>query len=170
MVSKEQPTDLKGQTRAQLIMARRTDLRLKAEYICADLSSRPRFPLAVARRTIQYRYESVSMSALAIWHSLTALCDQLPDWRPTTQNQKIDPCGSSPERVGGLPEAQDNASAKAEIVLSVVGSVWELLQEVVGLNRARANGQPDLGCRSRSPPASMAKLLAAPVESDVTGK
>jgi hypothetical protein len=41
MVSKEQPTDLEGQTRAQLIMARRTSLHPKAEYICADLSSRP---------------------------------------------------------------------------------------------------------------------------------
>jgi len=45
MVSKEQPTDLKGQTRAQLIMARRADFHKKAEYICADLSSRPNFPL-----------------------------------------------------------------------------------------------------------------------------
>jgi len=45
MVSKEQPTDLEGQTRAQLIMARRADLQPKAEYICADLSSRPRLPL-----------------------------------------------------------------------------------------------------------------------------
>jgi hypothetical protein len=38
-------TDLEGQTRAQLIMARRADLHRKAEYICADLSSRPNFPL-----------------------------------------------------------------------------------------------------------------------------
>jgi hypothetical protein len=45
MVSKEQPADLEGQTRAQLIMARRTNLQPKAEYICADFSSRPHFPL-----------------------------------------------------------------------------------------------------------------------------
>ena len=30
---------------AQLIMARRTSLHPKAEYICADLSCRPNFPL-----------------------------------------------------------------------------------------------------------------------------
>jgi hypothetical protein len=48
MVSKEQPTDLEGQTRAQLIMARRADLHPKAEYICADSSSRPNLTLAVA--------------------------------------------------------------------------------------------------------------------------
>jgi hypothetical protein len=41
----QRPTDLEGQTRAQLIMARRADLHPKAEYICADLSSRPNFPL-----------------------------------------------------------------------------------------------------------------------------
>jgi hypothetical protein len=41
----QRPTDLEGQTRAQLIMARRADLHQKAEYICADLSSRPNFPL-----------------------------------------------------------------------------------------------------------------------------
>ena len=41
----QRPTDLEGQTRAQLIMARRTSLHPKAEYICADLSSRPNFPL-----------------------------------------------------------------------------------------------------------------------------
>ncbi len=34
----QRPTDLEGQTRAQLIMARRADLHQKAEYICADLS------------------------------------------------------------------------------------------------------------------------------------
>ena len=34
----QRPTDFKGQTRAQLILARRTDLHLKAVYICADLS------------------------------------------------------------------------------------------------------------------------------------
>ena len=45
MVTKERPTDLEGQTRAQLIMARSADLHTKAEYICADLSSRPNFPL-----------------------------------------------------------------------------------------------------------------------------
>ena len=48
MVSKEQPTDLKGRTRAQLIMARRTSLQPKAEYICADLSSRQLFPCSPA--------------------------------------------------------------------------------------------------------------------------
>jgi Transposase IS116/IS110/IS902 family len=37
----QRPTDLEGPTRAQLIMARRADLHPKAEYICADLSSRP---------------------------------------------------------------------------------------------------------------------------------
>jgi len=41
----QRPTDLEGQTRAQLIMARRADLHSKAEYICADLSSRPNYPL-----------------------------------------------------------------------------------------------------------------------------
>jgi hypothetical protein len=40
------------------IMARRKDLHIKAEYICADLSSRPNFPLAVARRTIHCRKRS----------------------------------------------------------------------------------------------------------------
>jgi hypothetical protein len=39
------PTSFKGQTRAHLILARRDDLQLKAEYICADLSSRPNFSL-----------------------------------------------------------------------------------------------------------------------------
>jgi hypothetical protein len=39
------PTSFKGQTRAHLILARRDDLHLKAEYICADLSSRPNFSL-----------------------------------------------------------------------------------------------------------------------------
>ena len=40
----QRPTDLEGQTLAQLIMARRADLHSKAEYICADLSSRPNYP------------------------------------------------------------------------------------------------------------------------------
>ena len=31
------------------------DLQSKIEYICADLSSRPNYSLAVARRTIHYR-------------------------------------------------------------------------------------------------------------------
>ena len=39
------PTSFKGQTRAHLILARRDDLHLKVEYICADLSSRPNFSL-----------------------------------------------------------------------------------------------------------------------------
>jgi hypothetical protein len=34
----KRPTDLEGKTRAELIMARRTSLHSKAEYICADLS------------------------------------------------------------------------------------------------------------------------------------
>jgi hypothetical protein len=34
-------------------MAKRTSLHPKAEYICADLSSRPSFPLAVVQRTIR---------------------------------------------------------------------------------------------------------------------
>ena len=42
----------KGQIRALLILATRTTLHPKAEYICADLSSRPNFSLAVARLTI----------------------------------------------------------------------------------------------------------------------
>jgi hypothetical protein len=41
----QRPTDFEGRTRAQLILARRTSLQLKAVYICADLSSRPNFPL-----------------------------------------------------------------------------------------------------------------------------
>jgi len=41
----KRPTDLEGQTRAQLIMARRTSLHSKAEYICADLSLDQNFPL-----------------------------------------------------------------------------------------------------------------------------
>jgi hypothetical protein len=43
-------------------MARRINLQLKAEYICADLSSRPNFPLAVARRTIHCCLSSPSCS------------------------------------------------------------------------------------------------------------
>jgi hypothetical protein len=39
-----------------LILARRDNLHPKAEYICADLSSRTKLPLAVARRTIHSRY------------------------------------------------------------------------------------------------------------------
>jgi hypothetical protein len=69
MVSKEQPTDLEGQTRAQLIMARRTSLRSKAEYICADSSPRPRFALAVARRTIHSRYLSALSECLGDYSS-----------------------------------------------------------------------------------------------------
>jgi len=41
----QRSTDFEGQTRAQLILARRTILHPKAEYICADLSPRPNFPL-----------------------------------------------------------------------------------------------------------------------------
>jgi hypothetical protein len=44
----QRPTDLEEQTRAQLIMARRTDLHTKAEYVCADLSSRPNSPCSPA--------------------------------------------------------------------------------------------------------------------------
>ena len=53
---------LKGQTRAQLILARRITLHPKAEYICADLSSRPNFSLAVARRTIHSQQPRASPS------------------------------------------------------------------------------------------------------------
>ena len=41
----QRPSDLSGPRRAHLILARRTSLHPKAEYICADLSSRPNFPL-----------------------------------------------------------------------------------------------------------------------------
>jgi hypothetical protein len=41
----QRPTSLEGKTHAQLILAKRTTLHLKAEYICADMPSRPTFPL-----------------------------------------------------------------------------------------------------------------------------
>jgi hypothetical protein len=41
----QRPSDFEGQTRAQLILARKTSLQSKAEYICADLSSQPNFSL-----------------------------------------------------------------------------------------------------------------------------
>jgi len=51
MVFNDRPT-CKDRPAAELILARSTLLHQKAEYIAADLSSRPNFPLAVARRTI----------------------------------------------------------------------------------------------------------------------
>jgi hypothetical protein len=66
----QRPTDLKGQTRAKLIMARRADLHQKAEYICADLSSRPNFPLQSCGGQYILGTCLSSMSALAIYHQL----------------------------------------------------------------------------------------------------
>jgi transposase len=65
----QRPTDLKGQTRAQLIMARRVDLHLKAEYICADLSSQPNFPLQSRGGPYILSTNPVAMCTSAIWQS-----------------------------------------------------------------------------------------------------
>jgi hypothetical protein len=54
MVSRDRPV-YQEEHAAQLIMARRLDLHLQAEYICADLSFALRFSLAFARRTIHFR-------------------------------------------------------------------------------------------------------------------
>ena len=83
----QRPTDLEGQTRAQLIMARRADLHLKAEYICADLSSRPRFSLAVARRTIHSHYLLNFSSA-----SISCFIAAGPESSPTWFGEKSRPC------------------------------------------------------------------------------
>jgi hypothetical protein len=74
MVSKEQPTDLEGQTRAQLIMAGRDDLHSKAEYICTDLSSRPNFPLQSHGGPYIRGNDPFSVSELAIMHELILTC------------------------------------------------------------------------------------------------
>src|SRR5260370_1577770 len=63
MVSKEQPTDLEGRTRAQLIKARRTDLhkdRIHLRRLFFFLT----FSLATTRRTIHSRTVGRSMTAL----------------------------------------------------------------------------------------------------------
>jgi hypothetical protein len=57
MVFNDRPT-CKDRHAAELIMARRNYLHLKAEYIAADLSIARSFSLAVLRRTIHYQGES----------------------------------------------------------------------------------------------------------------
>ena len=53
-------------TKEQLILARRSNLHPKAVYICADLSSRPIFSLAVLRWTIHSREYREGASRAAI--------------------------------------------------------------------------------------------------------
>lgn len=91
----------------------------------------------------------------------------------TPMNVLLPPCLQH-SRIGAdeqsrlLPESQHNAGTETKIVLSVIGSVGELGQEVIGLEGT--NSQPGLHVDVSPPPASMAKPLAAPVEPDVTGK
>jgi hypothetical protein len=63
---------------AELIVARRDVLHLKAEYIAADLSYSPQLSLAVLRRTIHYRYQSGLDECIGD----LSLVDDRSHWRP----------------------------------------------------------------------------------------
>src|SRR5260370_17778787 len=85
MVSKEQPTDLEGRTRAQLIKARRTDLhkdRIHLRRLFFFLT----FSLATTRRTIHFGYLSDLGECLGD-HALTEIRRfQMAEKPPSTDN------------------------------------------------------------------------------------
>jgi hypothetical protein len=77
---------LKGQTRAQLILARRTTLHPKAVYICADLSSRPKlFPCS---RAADHTFVTVSRAPARSEPTGSGPNGGLPK-RPSVQKRRV---------------------------------------------------------------------------------